>query len=224
MKSEKFYDIPGFDGKYQITKTGKIKSHKTWHHKTGHLLTANKLDRGGYVCIHLYRPDGFRKTFKMHRLLGIAFIPNLENKKYINHKNGIKNDNRLKNLEWCTAQENTQHARDNGLLNAPKGVDNSNATFTEVQVMKIFNDRGKHHEIAIRYATNQRLVSLIKNGVTWSHLTGKKYVRKRMTEEVAAKIKSRILNNESVKSIATEFGITRKNVEQIKSGRIWKKV
>jgi hypothetical protein len=64
----------------------------------------------GYVVIPLKG-----KLHRLHRLLALQYIDNPENKPLINHKNGIKYDNRLENLEWVTAKENTRHAWDNNL-------------------------------------------------------------------------------------------------------------
>lgn len=89
--------------RYEISDFGDVR-------RIGSLNCLKPCARGdGYLVVNI---SGFRhkRNWKIHQLVAIAFIPNPEKKRSINHKNGIKTDNRLENLEWCTASENNKHA------------------------------------------------------------------------------------------------------------------
>lgn len=73
------------------------------------------MDGWGYLFFSICK-DGQRKNMKVHRLVASSFIPNPNNYPVVNHINGIKADNRVENLEWCTYSENTLHAFRTGLL------------------------------------------------------------------------------------------------------------
>lgn len=74
------------------------------------LVMKTRIDREGYVVTGL-RVDGKGRPYRIHRLVASAFIPNPENKPSVNHKDGIKHNNRVDNLEWVTAKENHEHAK-----------------------------------------------------------------------------------------------------------------
>ena len=73
------------------------------------------IDSKGYKQVNLSK-NGKAHTCRVHRLIAMAYIPNVENKPCINHINGDRTDNRLENLEWCTKSENALHAYETGLF------------------------------------------------------------------------------------------------------------
>lgn len=112
-------DIPGYKGFYKVSNLGRVKSFLKSHER----ILKPTLINTGYLSLVLMKNKS-RKTFNIHRLIALAFIPNPENKRTVNHKNGIKSDNRIDNLEWATYSENTKHAYDIGLIKHLSSKDN----------------------------------------------------------------------------------------------------
>lgn len=107
-------EIPLFGGKYLASNLGRIKSVPYKGYKFGRtsekILSTSKRSRDGYALINLISPKGIRKTYQVHRLIGLTFLNNYEDGLVINHKNEMKDDNRVSNLEWITKWENTQYS------------------------------------------------------------------------------------------------------------------
>lgn len=112
LPNEVWKDIKGYEGLYQISDYGRIKS---FYRTTTHTrILKERTHRDGYLYVGLYK-NGKTTTAKSHRLVALYFIPNPENKPQVNHKDGNKLNNNVENLEWCTAAENARHAVDTGL-------------------------------------------------------------------------------------------------------------
>ena len=122
MTQEKWKDIQGYEGLYQISNLGRVKSVGNNFNRKEKILK-HFLNKNGYTSVILSKNSKI-KRFYLHRLIGIHFIPNTENKPNINHINGIKSDNKIENLEWVTQKENIKHSID-VLKNIPsfKNVD-----------------------------------------------------------------------------------------------------
>lgn len=131
--------------------------------------------KGGYRYVSLYCRNK-RKNFLVHILIATYFIPNPYNKPHINHKNGVPCDNRIENLEWCTHQENMQHAYDIGLHKPHHkkinlGESSARCKISEVIVREIVDSNLlTQRELAKKYNISQTQVSRIKNKKRWGHL------------------------------------------------------
>jgi hypothetical protein len=124
-------DIEGYEGLYQVSKFGEIMSFYF-----GKKIILHPGFNGRYFQITL-RKNKKGKMFLISRLVAIHFIPNPFNLSEVNHKNFIKIDDYVENLEWCTHKQNMEHAELNKLLNHSKGEKHGMHKLTKVQILEI---------------------------------------------------------------------------------------
>ncbi|MBO5138700.1 MAG: HNH endonuclease [Bacilli bacterium] len=117
---EDWKDIKGYEGYYQISSLGRVKSlTRVVVCKNKHKFTCRekilKLNtRNGYYVVN-FQKEGLKRSFQIHRLVAIHFINNPQNKPQVNHIDGNKKNNNVNNLEWVTIKENINHAFNIGL-------------------------------------------------------------------------------------------------------------
>lgn len=151
---------------YEISNLGHVRN------KKNNKIKLTPINSVGYKHVSLMK-DGKQYVVKIHRLIAIAFIPNLENKSCINHIDGDKTNNSIDNLEWCTYSENNTHALNIGLRITPKGEESSVSKLRENDVMEILEllkTNMVHRDIAKIYNISESTISSIKTCNSWKHI------------------------------------------------------
>ena len=109
---EEWRDIKGYEGRYQVSNLGRVKSLKDRYGNYREKILNPRNSIQGYLDISLYK-NGVSKRFKVHRLVAEAFISNINNYSQVNHKDENKQNNRVENLEWCTSKYNANYGTRN---------------------------------------------------------------------------------------------------------------
>lgn len=160
-----------FNQDYRITENGEVWSpYRGWHKVK---LSETKK---GYLRAGLMTSEG-RKFFMVHRLVLEAYNPTKDSLfLQVNHIDGNKHNNNLSNLEWCTNQENMDHAMANGLAKKAKGEDVGGAKLKESEVIQIAKRLSAHDynslsSLGEEYGVSKYCISDIKRRRSWSWLT-----------------------------------------------------
>ena len=160
MGKEIWKDVIGYEDLYLISNYGNVYGKK-------HKRILKETDNGhGYKKVILCKKQKV-KNYYIHRLVAINFLPTNKDKKFINHKDGLKYNNSLNNLEWCTKSENMIHAVSLGL--SKSGVNHYKAKLTEAQIHEILFSNERPTILARKFNIGYRYLREIKTGRKWKN-------------------------------------------------------
>lgn len=159
-------DIPGWENYAQVSSDGRIYSKRSSQERKLQNTT-------GYNWVKIWKEGKFHQVF-VHRAVALAFIPNPENKRVVNHKDGNKTNNTVENLEWCSQSENIKHAYSTGLKGI--GEKHGKAVLTEEIVLEARSLYRKGSRtngavaLAKKYGVNQATLWYALTRQTWTHI------------------------------------------------------
>lgn len=215
--AEIWKDVVGFCGLYRVSNLGNVST------ASGRILKPSTNPKG-YAALSLYK-EKKAYSFRVHRLVAIAFIPNPNNYDQVNHKDAKKLNNRVDNLEWCNNLQNIRHAHMMGLMAAPNGERNGHSSISDKTAQAILDSEGPHYLIAKRFNTTSAVVKMIRNRVNWKHLTPSKdrvvNPQRKLTAEQVAEIRTKW---NSYSKMAAHYNVSKATVAEIVQGRTWKDI
>lgn len=167
--TERWEPVIGYSGWYEVSDYGRVRRIRAGPGTFIGRIRKLNADSGGYLHLELHR-DGNRRNHLVHRLVIAAFIGPCPRDKEVNHRDGIKANNYLKNLEYVTRQENSYHAAKVGLMS--RGEQRYNAKLTEANVHTIRGLLGIETQKAIgrRFNVSPKTISGIARGKRWTWL------------------------------------------------------
>lgn len=174
---ENWKAIPGWEGLYQASDQGRIRSLPIagkYQHRRGRVLKP-AICHKGYQHLRLSGLDGSYKAFKVHTAVAAAFLGPRPDGMQVNHINGIKTDNRACNLEYVTCRENIRHGWEHGLYSAAhsRGSNNIHSRLTQEDVMAIraIYPAKSLKELGVMFGVTTQAVWAIVHRKTWQHVS-----------------------------------------------------
>lgn len=180
-------DVFGFEGVYQVSDQGEVRSldrlNSRGYKQKGVILSA-RTESIGYKFVTLYNGDK-KEKWKVHRLVAKHFVENPKEKPFVNHINGIKDDNRANNLEWVTAGENKSHSfrvlKERHWMKGKTGTECRYSKIVEQldEMGNIINRYGGTHEASRKTGISQGNIASVcrgerksAGGYIWQYFTG----------------------------------------------------
>lgn len=219
-------DVIGFEGLYEVSNEGFVRNSKGLilkpvNHNTGYT--------GQSLSI-----NGVQKFYLGHRIVAEAFLPNPNNYRYVNHRNGNKRDNNVNNLEWCTQSHNLQHAYDTGLKPRRTCENNGNSTLKNRHVrhlcrlLMMFPPMHISKKTGVSYS----ILTGIKNGNNWPEISklynfpkckrhGEYAPCGKLKREHVLKIVEMLKTGLSSVKISKEYNVSKKAILDIRNGKTW---
>lgn len=170
IMEEIWKDVVGYEGRYAVSNTGKVKRADV------DKIMKFSVNKKGYLKVAL-STRGALKSCAVHRIVAFAFLENPENKPEVNHINGVKMENNVENLEWCTRDENIAHAIKTGLRDYKSMTGEkshlSKLTEKEVREIRLLRSGTKLTllKIARKYNVTKDAIYDIVHFRSWKHVT-----------------------------------------------------
>jgi hypothetical protein len=158
---------------YAVSTLGQVKRIQQSYNKPRGKLLRPALTKDGYLRVSLSK-NKKHKSLLVHRLVALAYIPNPDTLPEVNHLNGIKTDNSVENLEWCTHKRNMRHAEDSGMMAHPIGERHKLSKLTEdnIKLIRSMYSTGCYTKMDMGklFGVTPENIACITKRQTWAHV------------------------------------------------------
>lgn len=169
LDGEIWHDILNYEGLYQISTFGRVKS---FNGRWGEVkILKPKITRRGYLAAGLHK-DGAVKFFLVHRLVAQAFVPNPNDLPEVDHVYGMKFDNSVWNLRWATSAENTRYAVESGAAKTGEKRFGSKLTDEQARYIRENPDSLKGKQLVEKFGVGETVICRIQTGETYKNAGG----------------------------------------------------